>query len=60
MCSNVPWYVFLVVMLRRFTKLIPVTHVVLSGDDGEIHIGKISYNAREVLGHGSHGTVVFK
>lgn len=31
-----------------------------SGGGDEICVAKISYNPQDVLGHGSHGTVVFK
>lgn len=32
----------------------------ISGIDTEVSIGKISYKTQLLLGHGTHGTVVFK
>ena len=39
---------------------VPILHIYFSGRGTECCIGKILYNSQDVLGHGSHGTIVFK
>lgn len=46
-------------MYFLFQSMLAV-HFVSAVPDGYVHIGKIVYNPKEVLGHGCEGTFVYK
>ena len=47
-------------MLLCISDIIYIQIVFSTDDNAEVCVGKLIYNSQDVLGRGSHGTVVFK